>query len=159
MKKIRVKVLKIKNVFYAKLPDIIINNFNISNSDSIEITIHDNLKDEQVEIWDVHPEDINSISFFINEEVHTMNMYSRIYIPERYRFFLPRKEQEFILSTNVGNIKTHITSNGYFTKGLRQWFYANGPLMPKDEIVIKSIKEDVNQYEMIYKKRNDENNN
>ena len=104
-------------------------------------------------------EDINSISFFINEEVHTMNMYSRIYIPERYRFFLPRKEQEFILSTNVGNIKTHITSNGYFTKGLRQWFYANGPLMPKDEIVIKSIKEDVNQYEMIYKKRNDENNN
>ena len=54
MKKIRVKVLKIKNAFYAKLPDIIINNFNISNSDSIEITIHDNLKDEQVEIWDVH---------------------------------------------------------------------------------------------------------
>ena len=153
MKKIRVTIFKIKNHFYAKLPDIIAKNFNLSNSDNIEITIHDNIKNEQIEIWDVHPEDINSVSFYINEEVHTMNMYNRIYIPEKYRFFLPSKEKDFILITNIGNIKTHITSNGYFTKGLRQWFYVNGPIMPKDEITINMIKEQTYQYEMIYKKK------
>ena len=63
MKKIRVTIFKIKNHFYAKLPDIIAKNFNLSNSDNIEITIHDNIKNEQIEIWDVHPEDINSVSF------------------------------------------------------------------------------------------------
>ena len=159
MKKIRLKIVKIKNRFYAKLPDIIVDNQNLSNFDDIEVTIHDNLKDDQVEIWDIHPEDINTISFFINEEVHTMNMYSRIYIPERYRFFLPSKEQDFILITNVGNIKTHITSNGYLTKGLRQWFHVNGPLMPNEEIEIFLINEKNNQYELIYKKTQNENNN
>ena len=82
-----------------------------------------------------------------------MNMYNRIYIPEKYRFFLPSKEKDFILITNIGNIKTHITSNGYFTKGLRQWFYVNGPKMPKDEITINMIKEQTYQYEMKFKKK------
>jgi len=96
----------------------------------------------------VHPEDINEISFNVKDDVHTMNMYNRIYIPEKYRFFLPNQDQEFILLTNIGNIKTHLTNNGYFTKGLRQWFYLNGPVMPKDEIKFKVIDEDTLQYEM-----------
>ena len=65
-----------------------------------------------------------------------MNMYNRIYVPQEYRFFFPKKSRDFLLSTNVGNIKTHITSNGYFTKGLRQWFYVNGPVMPKDLVTL-----------------------
>ena len=159
MKKIRVNISKIKNHFYIKLPDMIAAKLNLSNGQNIEISLHNEIKDDQVEIWDVHPEDINSVSFFISEEVHTMNMYNRIYIPEQYRFFFPSKDVDFILITNVGNIKTHITSNGYFTKGLRQWFYANGPIMPGDEIQINLLNENTFQYEMKYRKKDNENNN
>ena len=159
MKKIRVNISKIKNHFYAKIPDIIAEKMNLSNGQNIEIALNNDLKDEQVEIWDIHPEDINSVVFSISEEVHTMNMYNRIYIPEKYRFFFPPKDAEFILITNVGNIKTHITSNGYFTKGLRQWFYVNGPIMPSDEIKIDLLNEDTFQYQLKYKKKKNENNN
>lgn len=149
MKKIRLNITKIKNHFYAKIPDVISNNMNIANNDCIEVTIHnDSEQKSQVEMWDVHPEDINEIEFSVKEDVHTMNMYNRIYVPEKYRFFLPNHNQEFILLTNIGNIKTHLTNNGYFTKGLRQWFYLNGPVMPKDKILFKVIDEDNSQYEM-----------
>ena len=39
----------------------------------------------------------NFIKFNIGEEVHTMNMYNRIYIPENYRFFFPIEDNEFIM--------------------------------------------------------------
>ena len=133
---------------------MIANNYHLNPGEDVEVTIHDNSNNEQVEIWGLHPEDINTISFSINEEVHTMNMYNRIYVPEKYRFFFPNMDKEFLLVTNVGNIKTHITSNGYFTKGLRQWFYINGPIMPNDEIFINIINEKVFHYEMVYKKVN-----
>ena len=159
MKKIRVTISKIRNSFYAKIPDIVAKNMKLSNQDKIEISIYKKTPDDQVEIWDIHPEDINSIKFPINEDVHTTNMYNRIYIPEKYRFFFPKQDKEFILVTNVGNIRTHITSNGYFMKGLRQWFHVNGPLMPNEEIEIFLLDEKNCQYEMIYKKVENENNN
>ena len=159
MKKIRVTITKIRNSFYAKIPDVIAKKMELSNQDDIEISLYKKNFDDQVEIWEKHPEDINSIKFFITEEVHTMNMYNRIYIPEKYRFFFPSKEKEFILITNIGNIKTHITSNGYFTKGLRQWFYVNGPIMPNEEIEISLVDEINSQYEMKYKKETNEDNN
>ena len=83
-----------------------------------------------------------------------MNMYNRIYVPQEYRFFFPKMSKDFLLITNVGNIRTHITSNGYFTKGLRQWFATNGPVMPEDCLKIKLIKEETHLYEMIYSKVN-----
>tara|TARA_B100000959_G_C14843073_1_gene566896 strand:+ start:426 stop:893 length:468 start_codon:yes stop_codon:yes gene_type:complete len=150
MKKIRVNITKIKNHYYAKIPDIVVDKLNIKNSQDIEISIFNNLSDDQLEIWDIHPEDVNEITFFIKREVHTMNMYNRIYVPEKYRFFFPKKSRDFILSTNVGNIKTHVTSNGYFTKGLRQWFCVNGPIMPEDSMSIKLLDEDTFYYEMIF---------
>ena len=151
MKKIRLNITKIKNHYYAKIPDVISDNMNIGNDQYIEVTIHNNIdKKDQIEIWDLHPEDINEVVFKINEDVHTMNMYNRIYIQEKYRFFLPNRDEEFILITNIGNIKTHVTSNGYITKGLRQWFYLNGPIMPNDKIKFKIIDEDTLQYEMEY---------
>ena len=150
MKKIRVSITKIRNSFYAKIPDIIAKKMKLSNHDDIEISLYKKNFDDQVEIWEKHPEDINSIKFFITEEVHTMNMYNRIYVPEKYRFFLPEQDYDFILITDVGNIKTHLTSNGYFTKGLRQWFYVNGPIMPKDKLKFTLLDEDTSQYQMEY---------
>ena len=159
MKKIRVTISKIRNSFYAKIPDVVAKNMQLSNHDDIEISIFKKRTDDQVEIWDIHPEDINSIKFLITQDVHTTNMDNSIYMPEKFRFFFPEQGNEFILITNVGNIRTHITSNGYFMKGLRQWFHINGPLMPNEEIEIKLLDEKNNQYEMIYKKAENENNN
>tara|TARA_Y100000590_G_scaffold284403_1_gene319966 strand:- start:1706 stop:2176 length:471 start_codon:yes stop_codon:yes gene_type:complete len=151
MKKIRVNIFKIKNYYYAKIPNIVAEKLDIKNGEDIDISIFNkNQKDEQMEIWDIHPEDVDEITFPISRDVHTMNMYNRIYVPQEYRFFFPKMSKDFILSTNVGNISTHITSNGYFTKGLRQWFAVNGPIMPKDILKIKLLKEESNLYELNY---------
>ncbi len=152
MKKIRLKVSKIKNNFYMRIPSIISDKLNLSNGEDLEITIHGQARENQVEIWDLHPEDINEINLSITEDVHTMNMYNRIYIPEKYRFFFPAVNSDFILTTNVGNIKTHLTSNGYFTKGLRQWFAVNGPIMPNDKIKIELVDESSYSYQLNYLK-------
>ena len=152
MKKIRLKVSKIKNNFYMRIPSIVSDKLNLSNGEDLEITIHGQAKENQVEIWDLHPEDINEINLTITEDVHTMNMYNRIYIPEKYRFFFPAVNKDFILTTNVGNIKTHLTSNGYFTKGLRQWFAVNGPIMPNDKIKIELVDESSYSYQLNYLK-------
>ena len=152
MKKIRLKVSKIKNNFYMRIPSIVSDKLNLSNGEDLEITIHGQAKEDQVEIWDLHPEDINEINLTVTEDVHTMNMYNRIYIPEKYRFFFPAVNNDFILTTNVGNIKTHLTSNGYFTKGLRQWFAVNGPIMPNDKIKIELVDESSYSYQLNYLK-------
>ena len=89
---------------------------NLGNGDDIDVYIYDKLIDNQIEMWNQHIEDINYIDISVKNDVHTINMYNRIYIPEKYRFFFPTFKQDFILITNVGNIKTHITANGYFTK-------------------------------------------
>ena len=152
MKKIRLKVSKIKNNFYMRIPSIISDKLNLSNGEDLEITVHGQARENQVEIWDLHPEDINEINLSITEDVHTMNMYNRIYIPEKYRFFFPAVNSDFILTTNVGNIKTHLTSNGYFTKGLRQWFAVNGPIMPNDKIKIELVDESSYSYQLNFLK-------
>ena len=152
MKKIRLYITKIRNHYYAKIPDVIARKKELYAGDSIEVTIHNKLHENQIDLWDVHSEDVNEIVFKISGDVHTMNMYNRIYVPEKYRFFLPAQDEEFILITDVGNIKTHLTSNGYFTKGLRQWFSINGPIMPKDKIIFKLLDEDTLQYQMEYVK-------
>ena len=152
MKKIRVHITEIKNNLYAKIPDVIGDVFKISNGDDIEITIHEKNQTSQEKLWDVHPEDINSITFSIHNEVHSMNMYNKIYIPETHRFFFPSPDKEFLLITDIGNIKTSLSQNGYLSKGLRQWFALNGPLMPKDEITINLVNEEDNFYELFYHK-------
>ena len=106
MKKIRLHISKIKKHFYAKIPDAIADSINLSNGENIEVTIHQTNKSHQVEMWKKHPEDIDEISFYINNDVHTINMYNRIYIPEKFRFFFPMQHQDILLITNAGNIKT-----------------------------------------------------
>ena len=75
-------------------------------------------------------------------------MYNRIYVPEKYRFFFPSADTDFFLVTNVGQIKTHITTSGYFTKGVRSWVEVNGPLEPTDRIHVLLIDENRKVYEM-----------
>jgi len=153
MKKIRVNISKIKNHYYAKIPDIVAKQLDLDNSHDIDISIYTHDKfEEQMEIWNIHPEDVDEITFPIKHDVHTMNMYNRIYVPQEYRFFFPKINKDFIIVTNVENIRTHVTTNGYFTKGLRQWFLVNGPVMPDDVLKIKIIDEESNLYEMFFDK-------
>ena len=152
MKKIKLTTVKIKDSCYLKIPDVVADAYHLKDNDDLEVTLHSKRSQDQVELWELHPEDLDYIEFKISEEVHTINMYNRIYIPEKYRFFFPLDGKDFILLTGYGDIKTHLSSNGYISKGLRYWFSLYGPLMPNDIIRIKLINEDTAEYELLYRK-------
>ena len=154
MKKITLNTVKIKDKYYLKIPDVVSNAYHLKTNDDLEVTLHSKRSQDQVELWDLHPEDLDFIEFKISEEVHTINMYNRIYIPERYRFFFPLDNKDFILITGYGTIKTHLTNNGYIAKGLRYWFSLYGQLMPNDIIKINLINEDTSEYQLLYYKSN-----
>ena len=80
--------------------------------------------------------------------------------PEKYRFFFPPADIDFFLTTNVGQIKTHITTSGYFTKGVRSWVEVNGPLEPTDRIHVFLLDENRKIYEMnvVSGEKNNSNN-
>ena len=134
-----------------KIPDLIIKSLHLKEGEDIEISIHSEPSFAQGELWGDKTEaieDINDIYLDISEDLHTLNMYNRIYVPEKFRFFFPAEDIDFFLVTNVGQIKTHITSNGYFTKGMRSWVEVNGPLEPTDRIRISIVDEKQKMYEM-----------
>ena len=154
MKKITLTTIRINDNYYLKIPDLVKDTYKIRDNDDVEVTLHSKINNKQVEMWDLHPEDLNTVEFFVSEEVHTLNMYNRIYIPQKYRFFFPLDGKEFLLITDCGNIKTSLTDNGYITKGLRFWFSLYGPLMPNDRIEIILLDDDTMQYELKYTKYN-----
>ena len=156
MKKIRLNTVRIKKKLYLKVPSTIEEAYNLNENNTVEVSLYNQEDKEQTKLWPVHPEDLSSIKFFISKDVYTMNMYNRIYVPEKHRFFFPVVNKDFLLNTNSGTIKTHISSNGYLNKGLRYWFSLNGPLMNDDLVTILLIDEDKLIYEMDYKKN--ENN-
>ena len=151
MRLIHVKLEKIRNSLFVKIPDLIAKSLHLKVGEDIEISIHSEPAFAQGELWGNDAEEIkeiNDIYLDISEDLHTLNMYNRIYVPEKFRFFFPLEEIDFFLATNVGQIKTHITSNGYFTKGMRSWIEVNGPLEPTDRIHISIIDEKRKMYEM-----------
>ena len=151
MRLINVKLEKIRNSLFVKIPDIISDALHLKAGEEIEISIHSEPSFAQGELWGDElekVEDINEIYLSISDDLHTLNMYNRIYIPEKYRFFFPPTDTDFYLITNIGQIKTHITTNGYFTKGVRSWVEVNGPLEPTDKIHVAIINDSRNVYEM-----------
>ena len=151
MRLIHVKLEKIRNSLFVKIPDLIAKSLHLREGEDIEISIHSEPAFAQGELWGDKTgkiENINDIYLDISEDLHTLNMYNRIYVPEKFRFFFPSEGIDFFLDTNVGQIKTHITANGYFTKGMRSWVEVNGPLEPKDRINISIVDEKRRIYEM-----------
>ena len=151
MRLIHVKLEKIRNSLFVKIPDLICEALHLKEGEEIEISIHSEPSFAQGELWEDElekTEDINEIYLSISEDLHTLNMYNRIYIPEKYRFFFPPANTDFYLITNIGQIKTHITTSGYFTKGVRSWVEINGPLEPTDKIHVTIIDDNRNVYEM-----------
>ena len=151
MRLIHVKLEKIRNHLFVKIPNIIVETLHLKEGEDIEISIHSEPTFAQGELWGDEPDEvdeINDISLDISEDLHTLNMYNRIYVPEKFRFFFPPADNDFFLVTNVGQIKTHITSSGYFTKGVRSWVEINGPLEPTDQIHVKLLDEKKRVYEM-----------
>ena len=151
MRLIHVKLEKIRNSLFVKIPDLISDALHLKEGEEIEISIHSEPSFAQGELWEDElekTEDINEIYLSISEDLHTLNMYNRIYSPEKYRFFFPPADTDFYLITNIGQIKTHITTSGYFTKGVRSWVEINGPLEPTDKIHVTIIDDNRNVYEM-----------
>ena len=151
MRLIHVKLEKIRNSLFVKIPNLIVKSLHLREGEDIEISIHSEPTFAQGELWGDNSkeiEEINDIYLDISEDLHTLNMYNRIYIPEKFRFFFPPEGIDFYLVTNVGQIKTHITSSGYFTKGMRSWVEVNGPLESKDHLHISIIDEKNKMYEM-----------
>ena len=151
MRLIHVKLEKIRNSLFVKIPDLISEALHLKEGEEIEISIHSEPSFAQGELWEDElekTEDINEIYLSISEDLHTLNMYNRIYIPEKYRFLFPPADTDFYLITNIGQIKTHITTSGYFTKGVRSWVEINGPLEPTDKIHVTIIDDTRNVYEM-----------
>ena len=151
MRLIHVKLEKIRNSLFVKIPDLISESLHLKAGEEIEISIHSEPSFAQGELWEDElekTEDINEIYLSISEDLHTLNMYNRIYIPEKYRFFFPPADTDFYLITNIGQIKTHLTTSGYFTKGVRSWVEINGPLEPTDKIHVTIIDDNRNVYEM-----------
>ena len=151
MRLIHVKLEKIRNSLFIKIPDLIAKSLHLREGEDIEISIHSEPAFAQGELWGDKTEEIegiNDIYLDISEDLHTLNMYNRIYVPEKFRFFFPPEDIDFYLETNVGQIKTHLTANGYFTKGMRSWVEVNGPLEPTDQICISIVDEEQRMYEM-----------
>ena len=148
MRLIHVKLEKIRNKLFVKIPELIAEALHLKEGEEIEISIHSEPAFAQGELWGDEPEEIDEIYLDISEDLHTLNMYNRIYVPEKYRFFFPSADTDFFLVTNVGQIKTHITTSGYFTKGVRSWVEVNGPLEPTDRIHVLLIDENRKVYEM-----------
>ena len=151
MRLIHVKLEKIRNSLFVKIPDLITESLHLKEGEDIEISIHSEPAFAQGELWGDESEnlsEINDIYLDISEDLHTLNMYNRIYIPEKYRFFFPPTDINFNVITNVGQIKTHLTNSGYLLKGIRSWVEMNGPLEPTDSIHIHLVNQEQKLYEM-----------
>ena len=151
MRLIHVKLEKVRNHLFVKIPDLIADALHLKEGEDIEISIHSEPAFAQGELWGDEPDgvdEINDIYLDISKDLHTLNMYNRIYVPEKFRFFFPPADNDFFLVTNVGQIKTHITSNGYFSQGVRSWVEVNGPLEPSDQIHVRLLDENRRVYEM-----------
>ena len=153
MKLIRVQIQKLRNHFYIRLPKIIVDRYKMKDGDELEISLHSKTTHSQVDLWEKPPQEINRILFFIPNDTQSINMYNRIYVPAKYRFFFPTKNIDFIIETNIGNIRTHMTNDGYFTQGMRQWFYVNGPLVSGDLLKIRSLDDKKSLYQLICDKK------
>ena len=152
MRLIHVKLEKIRNGLFVRIPDLIAKSLHLKVGEDIEISIHSEPSFAQGELWGDKTEkveEINDIYLNISEDLHTLNMYNRIYVPEKFRFFFPPEDVDFYLATNVGQIKTHITASGYFTKGMRSWVEVNGPLESIDQLHISIVDEKNKMYEMV----------
>jgi len=134
MKPIRVKIQKIRGSRFIRLPNLIADRYNLHDGDEIEIRISNRVSNRQAELWDRPIDDLNQIAVKLLRDGHSMNMYNRIYVPTDLRFFFPPKGIDFLLITNVGNILTHLTADGFIKKNIRPWLAANGPLTAGDEL-------------------------
>ena len=94
MRLIHVKLEKIKNKLFVQIPNVLVDSLHLKEGEDIEISIHSEPSFAQGELWeDIKEEknELDEIYLDISDDLHTLNMYNRIYIPEKYRFFFPRQ--------------------------------------------------------------------
>ncbi len=153
MKEFRVKLKKVGSGFMIRLPKMISDRFRFRDGDEIKISILAPVPSEQGDLWKKPPEEITSVSLTLSEDTHSLNMYNRIYIPAKLRFFFPPAGVDFILRTNVGNLTTHLTSDGFIKKNIFRWFSFNGPLEAGDNLDFIEEQGTPHKYRMVLQKQ------
>ena len=86
MRLIHVKLEKIRNSLFVKIPDLISEALHLKEGEEIEISIHSEPSFAQGELWEDELEkieDINEIYLSISEDLHTLNMYKKKYSPNQ----------------------------------------------------------------------------
>jgi len=152
MKFFRVQITKIKGYHYIRLPKIIIDKMKLMEEDEIEISIRENQGENQPTFWDPPTHQINRIQFTIPSDTLTLNIYNRLYVPADYRFFFPPSLSDFILKTNVGNIQTHLTTEGNIIKGMKPWFIVNSPIEGNDSFTFEKQNSSGNRIRLTFLK-------
>ncbi|NOZ07268.1 MAG: AbrB/MazE/SpoVT family DNA-binding domain-containing protein [FCB group bacterium] len=153
MKQFRVKLKKVGSGFMIRLPKMISDRFNFRDGDEIEISILAPVLSDQGDLWEKPPKEITEVSVTLSEDTHSLNMYNRIYIPAKLRFFFPPAGMDFILRTNVGNFTTHLTSDGFIKKNIFRWFSFNGPLEAGDRLDFIEEPGPSSKYRMVLQKQ------
>ncbi|HUU18166.1 MAG TPA: hypothetical protein VMW72_13535 [Sedimentisphaerales bacterium] len=86
------------------------------------------------------------------KKLHTPKKYALIPIPQKYRSFFPGYKIPFILETNIGEIKTQVTSGPrgteigdpeagkYIQGGLKPWYDTHGELKQGNTLIIEVIE-------------------
>ena len=83
MRLIHVKLEKIRNKLFVKIPELIAEALHLKEGEEIEISIHSEPAFAQGELWGDEPEEVDEIDDIyleISEDLHTLNMYNRIYV-------------------------------------------------------------------------------
>ena len=89
MRLITVKLEKIKSNYYARIPSIVATSLHLKKDEEIEISIHSEPMFAQGSLWDEPICEIDSIKLDLSNDIHTVNKYHKIYIPQKFRFFFP----------------------------------------------------------------------
>ncbi|MFQ6610441.1 MAG: hypothetical protein ACE5D7_06540 [Fidelibacterota bacterium] len=124
----------------------------LMGDEEIEISIRENQCEIQPTFWDQPTNQINRIQFTILSDTLTMNIYNRLYVPADYRFFFPPSLSDFILETNVGNIQTHLTTEGNIIKGMKPWFIVNSPIEENDAFTFEKQNNTGNRIRLTFLK-------
>jgi hypothetical protein len=125
--------MKMNGKFVILIPDEIMEMMGWKNGDIIKVPFHDFQSEKE-------PNAETKFSFAVRT-AHSFNQYKLIRVPMHLIKYFPSTGEEFVLETNVGEIRTWMTSGTYFSKNLGIWYEKNGVIKDGDIVEFQIIEE------------------
>lgn len=109
------------------------------------------LQKQEMRVRNIFAKTTNKIEIILRS-LHTPKRYALIPIPKEYRRFFPGYKVPFILETDVGEIRTKVTSapkgteygdpdaGNYIQGGLKPWYNKHADLKAGDKLVIEVVE-------------------